>query len=78
MPDIVLNPDEPHSVSAQRRAEWWDKHPPACLHCGGPTIPDPRANSTSELAFRCLDRWCFMHRWIDLYERPAEKEHADD
>ena len=76
MPDLCARIDEPHSVGAQRRAEWWQEHPPACRRCGGPTIPDPRASSMNELAFRCLDMWCFLHTWIDPYEKP-EKE-ADD
>ena len=77
MPDICPPLDEPHSVRAQRRAEWLSEHPPACRRCGGPTVPDTRASSMSELAFRCLDRRCFVHTWIDLYEKP-EKETDDE
>ena len=76
MPDICPPLDEPHSVRAQRRAEWWREHPPACKRCGGQTGYDIIASSMSELAFRCVDTACYGHTWIDPYEKPTKE--ADD
>ena len=76
MPDLCPPVDEPHSVSAQRRAEWWIAHTPACRVCGGPTHCHEILSTASELAFRCTDPACYLHTWIDPYEKP-EKE-ADD
>ena len=76
MPDIALNPDDPHSVSAQRRAEWWEEHPPRCRYCYKATVLDETLSCASELAFRCTDPKCWLHSFVDLYARP-EKEQAD-
>ena len=77
MPDLCPPVDEPHSVSAQRRAEWWQEHPPRCRYCYKATALDKQISCASELAFRCTDPKCWLHSFVDLYAR-SEKEGDDE